>query len=167
MAVVTDVDPNFADSSFKHRIPVGARCEIELLPEPFHLRDVLLAVLTQITTVGIDDCCRVVIQTWLHDFVHRQHEHHSQLFGDALEALGGRAVRNLLGVVVILRILHLAEVRAIEQFLKTHHLCTLFGSLAGRHFVLIDHLVFAACPIGLQQCCFYYSAHAVFPLFDM
>jgi len=33
--------------------------------------------------------------------------------------------------------------------------------------VLIDHLVFAARPIGLQQCCFYYSAHAVFPLFDM
>jgi hypothetical protein len=111
---------------------------------------VLFAVLAQIAAVGVDDRGGVVVQAGLHDFIHRQYEHHSQLLGDALEALGGGAVRDVLGVVVVLGILHLAEVRTVEQLLEAHDLSTLLGCVTGSCLVLVDHLVLAARPVGLQ-----------------
>jgi len=128
---------------------------------------VLLAVLAEVATVGVDDRRGVVVQTGLHDLVHRQYQHHPEFLRHALEPLRGRAVGNLLGVVVVLRILHLAEIRAVEQLLEAHHLGTLLGRFAGRRLVLVDHLVLAAGPIGLQERCFHYTAHAVSPHFQL
>src|SRR5262249_3470333 len=49
VAVVTDVDADFADGSLEHGIAEVARTEIELLPETGRgLRDVVLAILAEI-----------------------------------------------------------------------------------------------------------------------
>ena len=93
VAVVADVDADLADGGVEHRIPDVAGREIELLPEPLDLRDVLLAVLAEVGAVGVDHGGGVVVQPGLHDLVHRQHHHHAELLGDRLEALGGRPVR--------------------------------------------------------------------------
>ena len=42
--------------------------------------------------------------------------------GHVLHQLGGRPVRDLLGVGVVVRVLHLAEVGPVEEFLQAHHL---------------------------------------------
>jgi len=114
VAVVTDVHANFANCSIKNWVTMCARCEVVLLPKTRNLRNVLLAILAEVTAISIDHCCCVVVQTWLHDFVHWQHQHHPQLFCKCLEALGGWAVRDWLGVREILWVLLLAEVWAIE-----------------------------------------------------
>ena len=98
VAVVTDVHANFANSSIKDWITVCARCEVVLLPETRNLRDVLFTVLAQIATVCINNGCSVVVQTWLHNFVHWQHEHHVQLFCKSLKTLCSWTVWNWLGV---------------------------------------------------------------------
>ena len=74
-----------------------------------------------------------------------------------LEALRGRAVGDRLGVVVVLRLLHLAEVRTVEQLLEAHHLGAVGGGLTGGLLVLVDHRLLGAGPVGLQE----RSAHGV------
>src|SRR3546814_10430646 len=72
MAVVADVHADLADGRLEHRVSLGAGREVELLPEPLHLRDVLLAVLAEVRTVRVDDGGGVVIQP-------RSEEHTSEL----------------------------------------------------------------------------------------
>ena len=71
VAVVTDVDAHLANGGVEHGIAAGAGGEIELLPKPLGLGNVLLAVLAEIRAVGIDDSRCVEVQAGLHDFVHR------------------------------------------------------------------------------------------------
>ncbi len=83
--------------------------------------------------------------------VHRDHEDHAGLLGEVLHALRGRAVRDVLGVAVVLLLLDLAEVGAVEQLLEEHHLGALLGRLVGIALVLLDHRLLVAGPGCLQQ----------------
>ena len=152
VAVVADVHADLADGGLEDRVPAVAGPEVELLPEALHLRDVLLAELAEVRAVGVDDGGGVVVRAGLHVLVHRQHEHHAELLGQRLEALRRRPVGDQLGVVVVLGVLHLAEVRAVEQLLEAHDLGAVGGGLAGRLLVLVDHRVLGPGPVGLQEC---------------
>ena len=53
--VVADVDADLADRRVEHRVAEVAGPEVELLPEPLQVRDVVLAVLAEEGPVGVDD----------------------------------------------------------------------------------------------------------------
>src|SRR5688572_7668841 len=151
--VVADVDADLADRGVEDRVSARSGREVELLPEPLDLRDVLLAVLAEVRAVGVDHGGGVVVQAVLHDLVHRQQHHHPQFLGDGLEPLRGRAVGDLLGVGVVLGLLDLAEARPVEELLEADHLRSLGARLAGRLLVFVDHRLLVAGPVGLQECC--------------
>ena len=148
--VVTDVDAHLADGRVEDRISTVPGFEVELLPEALHLRDVLLAVLAEVRAVGVDDRSGVVVHARLLDLVHRQDQHHVQFRRQLHEPLRGGTIGDVLGVLVVLGILHLAEVRAVEQLLEAHDLRTLGGCFTRRLLVLDDHRLLVAGPIGLQ-----------------
>ena len=152
VAVVADVDADLADRGLEHGVAAVAGFEIKLLPEALHLGNVLLAVLAEVRAVGIDHCGSVVVHARLNDFVHRQHENHAEFLRHTLEPLRRRAIGDVFGVGVVLGILHLAEVRPVEELLEAHDLGSLLLRLVGRSLVLVDHGLFRAGPIGLQQC---------------
>ena len=74
-----------------------------------------------------------------------------QLLGERLEPLGGGAVGDVLGVLVVLGVLHLAEVGTVEQLLEADDLRALGGGVAGGVLVFDDHRLLVAGPVGLQQ----------------
>ena len=148
--VVADVHADPADRGVEHRVAEVARAEVELLPEALHLRDVGLAVLAEVLAVGVDHRRGVVEHAGLLLLVHRQDHHHAELGGERLEPLGGRA-RDRLGVRVELRVLDLAEVRAVEQLLEADHLRALRGGLARVLLVGLDHRLLVAGPARLDQ----------------
>ena len=86
--------------------------------------------------LGVDHGGGVEVVTGVDRLVHRQHHHHAELLGQSHEPLGGGTVRDVLGVLVVLGVLDLTEVRAVEQFLEAHHLDALLpgplGELAQR-----------------------------------
>ncbi len=150
MAVVADVHAHLADGGVEHRVATVAGREVELLPEALGVRDVLFAVLAQVLPIGIDDSRRVVVQAGAHNLVHRQHQHNARFASDALEALGGGAVGDLLGVVVVLGLLHLTEVGTVEELLEAHHLGPRGLGLVYCLLVFVEHGLLGAGPVGLQ-----------------
>src|SRR5215207_5498607 len=60
VAVVADVHADLAHGGVEHREAEVPRAEVELLPEPLHLRDVVLAVLAEVLPVGVEDSRGVV-----------------------------------------------------------------------------------------------------------
>ena len=63
--LVADVDPVPAGGGVEHRVAEVAGPEVELLPETGDLRDVVLAVLAEVTAVGVDDGRGVVVDALL------------------------------------------------------------------------------------------------------
>ena len=120
--LVADVHADLAHRGVEHRVAEVARPEVELLPEPLDLRDVVLAVLAQVAAVGVDHRRGVVVDAGLLLLVYRHDEHDAVLPGQVLHELGRRAVRDRLGIGVVVRVLDLAEVRPVEQLLQAHHL---------------------------------------------
>src|SRR5918992_3641556 len=153
VAVVADVDADLADRGVEHRIAHVAGPEVELLPEALDVRDMRLAVLPKVRAVRIDHRRGVVVDAGgvLVLLVHRDDEDHAGLPGQVLHALCGWAVRDLLGVGVVLRILHLAEVGAVEELLEADDLGALRSGLAGELLVLGDHRFLVARPLRLDQ----------------
>ena len=149
VTVVTDVDADLADRGVEDRVAAVAGTEVELFPEPVHVRDVLLAVLTEVGAVGVEHRCGVVEEAGSGVFVDRQHHDHVQFLGQGLEALDD-GTGDCFGVLVELRVLHLAEVGAVEQLLEADDLCALLGCFAGVLLMLDDHRLFVAGPIGLD-----------------
>src|SRR5450432_295368 len=150
MPVVADVDADLADGGVEDREPEVAGAEVELLPETVDVRDVVLAVLAEILPVSVDDSCRVVEDAGLLLLVHRQDHDHAELGGQCLKPLGGRR-SNKHDIAVELRVLHLAEVGAVEEFLEADGLRALGGGLAGVVLVGQDHRLLVARPGGLHQ----------------
>jgi len=103
------------------------------------VRDVVLAVLSQVGAVGVNHGSRVVEEASHLLLIHGEHHHHVEFSREFLETLGRWAVRNRLGIVVVLDVLHLAEVRAIEQLLKTDHLRTCVSGFSGVLLMKLDH----------------------------
>src|SRR6266508_1802394 len=149
--LVADVDADPADRGVAHLAAPVAATEVELLPEPLDLRDVLLAVLAAVRPVGVDHRGGVVVDTGLLLLVHRDDEDDAVLARHVLHQLRGRPVRDRLGVRVVVRALHLAEVRPVEQLLQAHHLRALRGGGADRGDSVLDHGFLVAGPLLLHQ----------------
>ena len=161
MSVVADVNADLANRRVENRIATITWAEVELLPKATDMRDVMLAVLTKISAICINNSRGIVENTWLLFFIHWQHHDHVQFFGQFLKSLGGRAGDGL-GVFVELGILDLAKIRAVEQLLEANHLGPLSRGLSGVILMCCDHGFFVAGPIGLDEGGTY-NAHAVPP----
>src|SRR6202035_535892 len=148
--VVADVDADLARRGVEHRVTPVARPEVELLPEAGKVREVVLAVLAEVRPVGVDHRGRVVEKARLLDLVHRQDHDHVELGRELREALGDRAGHRL-GVLVELRLLHLAEVRSVEELLEADHPGALRGGQPGLLLVVSDHAFLVARPDGLHE----------------
>src|SRR5262249_8224873 len=82
MAIVADIDTYTSVPGLKGRKTQIAGSEIELFPETRKaMRDVGLAVLAEVSSVGIYYCCSVVIDSRHFLFVNRHDRHHLMLFG--------------------------------------------------------------------------------------
>ena len=151
MPVVADVHADPADGGLEHRVAEVPRSEVELLPEALDLRDVGLAVLAQVGAVGIDHRSRVVEQALLLLLVHRQDQDHAVLCRQLLETPRRRPIRDGLGVVVVVGVLHLAEVGAVEELLEAHDPGSGCGSCGKVLLVELDHRLLVARPPGLEH----------------
>src|SRR6202050_1860737 len=120
--VVADVHADPADRGVEDRVAEVARPEVELLPEALDLRDVGLAVLAEVAAVRVDHRGGVVVDAGVLLLVHRRDDHDAVPAGHVLQQRGRRTPGDLLGVGVVVGVLHLAEVRSVEQFLQADHL---------------------------------------------
>ncbi len=91
-----------------------------------------LRYLPRYRAVGVDHGGGVVVVAGALDLEHRHDQHHPGLPGQRLHPLHGRAVRHRLGPAVVLGLLHLAEVRRVEDLLEAHDLRALLGRRRGR-----------------------------------
>src|ERR1035437_5136485 len=152
MTVVADVHADRSDGGLEDRITEIAGAKVELLPEPLDLGKMVLAVLAQIRAVGVDDERGVVEDALLFDLVDRHDEDHTGFARELAHHLA-RWTRDGLGVREARRVLHLTEVRTVEQLLETEDLSALTGGLAGEGHVGLDHRLFVAGPLGLYERC--------------
>src|SRR6266566_4269306 len=124
--VVADVDADPADRGVERRVAEVAGPEVELLPEAADVRQVGLAVLAEVAAVGVEHGRGVVEHPGLLLLVHGQDRDHVELAGQRGEPLGGRPGHRL-GQRVPVGVLHLAEVRPVEQLLEADRLRALRG----------------------------------------
>src|SRR5215475_1240696 len=160
MPLVADVDADPADRGVEHRVAEVAGAEVVLLPEPLHLRDVVLAVLTEEGAVGVDDRGGVVQDAFLLRLVDRHDEHHLVLTRDVTHQPHGRPVGHRLGPRVPLGLLHLAEVRSVEELLQAGDARALGGGVPDRRHRVFHHRVLVAGPLLLDQGGTYDVGHA-------
>ena len=151
VAVVADVDADLSIFRLEHWVAEVARPEIELLPEPFDLRDMGLAVFTQIRAVGVNHGGSVVVDSALLLLIERHNQRHVMLLGDLLHAPGRRPVGHWLGEVVELGVLHLAEVGAGRKLLEAGDLRPLRSGLFDQADLSLDVLLHAHAAECLDQ----------------
>src|SRR5215217_9021382 len=156
--VVADVDADPADRGVEHRIAQVAGPEVELLPEPPHVRQVGLAVLAEIAAVRVQHGRGVVKHAGLLLLVHRQDHDQPEVPGERLEPLD-RGAGHRLGVVVELRVLDLAEVRPVEQLLEADDLGALRGGFPRVLLVRLGHALLVTGPGGLNERCAHRRGH--------
>ena len=76
MAVVADINADFAHGGVKDGVAAIAGTEVELLPETLDVGDVLFAIFTQIASIGINYRGSVVQVARSGIFIHGQdHDH--------------------------------------------------------------------------------------------
>ena len=122
----------------ERRIAEVARAEEVLLPEAARLRNVILAVLAEVRTIGIDHRGGVVVDAGHLALVERDDHRHLVLRRDRAEVLDGGTGHRLGGVVPAL-VLAGAEVRAVEDFLQTQDLDALLAGVVNHRQVLLEH----------------------------
>ena len=138
--VVADVDADLRERRLEHGISEVARTEIELLPESgLAVRDVRLAVLAEVLSVGVDHGGRVVVDPRLIFLVDRRHDHHPMLLRELAHQGNRRAIRYALGEVIPPCLLFGAEVRSVEELLQAEDLDLLARRLANERDMVVDH----------------------------
>src|SRR5579859_3403703 len=158
--LVADVHADPAHRGVEHRVAEVPGAEVVLLPEALHLREVVLAVLAEEGAIGVDDRSGVVVDAFLLRLVDRYDQHHLVLARDITHQPHGRAVGHRLGPGVPLRLLHLAEVRAIEEFLQAGDTRALGCRVTDRRHRVLHHRVLVAGPFLLDQGGTYDIGHA-------
>src|SRR5262244_1846273 len=158
--LVADVDADPAHRGVEHRVAEVAGAEVVLLPEPLHLRDVVLAVLAEERAVGVDDRGGVVQDAFLLRLVDRHDEHHLVLTRDVTHQPDGRPVGHRLSPGVPLGLLDLAEVRPVEEFLQAGDAHALGRGIPDRRHGVLHHRVLIAGPLLLNQGGTYDIGHA-------
>ncbi len=164
VSVITDIHADSTNGRIENGIAEIARLEVELLPEPFDLRNVHLAVDPEKFSIVVDDSRSVVEGSFVDTFVDGHDQHHPRFPGESDHPLNGRAVRDLLGLVVVAWILNRAEVRRVEYLLKTQDLRPLIGGLPRVLDILFDHGLPVTGPLRLHQGCTHDFAHGSTPL---
>src|SRR5487761_276224 len=149
--LVADVHADLAHRGVEYRVAEVARAEVELLPEPSDLGDVVLAVLAQVAAVGVDHRGGVVVDAGLLLLVNRHHQHHPGGPGERDHPLDRPALRYLLRQPVVLGVLDLAEIRSGEDLLKAQHLRPLASRPLRSARRVVDHRANLAGPLGLHQ----------------
>src|SRR5947209_736666 len=140
MPVIADVNSHARMPRLEDGIAGVSRSEVELLPESrSDLRDVVLAVFTEILPIGVDDCSGVEIKAGHLLFIHGNNNHHLVLGRDLLHQLRGWTVGHALGHLVPFLILFGAEVGTVKELLKTENLHLLLRSLFNQFQVFVDH----------------------------
>lgn len=114
VAVVADVDADFADGGVEDGPAEVSGLEVVLLPEAFDLGDVVFAVFAEVGAVGVDHGRGVVVEAGLFDFEHGDDDDHAGFACEFAHAGDGGAVGDGFGPVVVLGFLDLAEVGALK-----------------------------------------------------
>src|SRR5712691_10156017 len=123
MPVVADVHSDAAVARFKYGIAGIPRREIKLLPESrMAMRDVVLAVLAEILSVGIDHGSSVEVNARHLHLIHRHDQRHAVFLRKLPHVRDGWPAGHGLGKVVPLGLLLGAEVWPVEQLLEPEDL---------------------------------------------
>src|SRR6185369_6085494 len=123
MTVVTDVDADARKRGVKTRVTEIAGAEVKLLPEAgIHVWNVVLAILAEIFSVGVDHGGGVVIDAGQLFFVDRHDDDHAVLFRDFLHQPYGWTVGNTLDCFIPARLLFRTKIRSREDLLHAENL---------------------------------------------
>src|SRR5258708_1164151 len=140
MAVVADVDSDSRILGFEDGISQVAGSEVKLFPESgMAVRNVMLAIFPQISSVGIDHRGSVEVNARHLLFINGDDNHHAMLRSNLLHEPDSRPIGHALGQFVPASILLGAKVRAVEKLLQAEDLGLLLGGLLDQLDVLIDH----------------------------
>src|SRR5206468_2766139 len=102
------------------------------------VRDMILAILAEVFSVGINHGGGVVIDACNLFFIDRHDDDHAMLLRNILKQFDGWAVRYFLDRIVPARLLLGAEVRSVEDLLHAENLHTLTSSVLNHFQVLIN-----------------------------
>src|SRR5258708_5948902 len=118
MTVIADVDADSRILGFEDGISQVAGREIKLFPEPrMTVRNVMLAILSQISPISIDHGGSIEVNPRHLLFIDGDHNYHAMLSRNLLHEPDGRPIGHALGQFVPARILLGAKVRAVEKLL--------------------------------------------------
>src|SRR5580765_6637897 len=140
MAVIADINAHARVLRLKHWISKVARSEVELLPKSgMAMRNVMLAILSEITTVRVDDRSRVEVHTRHVLFINGSDDYHLVFRRNLPHKLRGWPIWHAFCQFVPSCILLGAKIGSIKEFLQAKDLrllaCCLFDQLQ----VLVDH----------------------------
>jgi len=139
MAVVADIDAELAIAGVEHGVVGRARLEEEFLPEAGDMRNMGLAILAEIASVGVDDRGGIVIDPGHCLLVDRDHDHHLVLPGEVLHEPDRRPVRNALGRRIPFRVLARTEIGLVEHLLQAQHLHARLTGLVDQGNMRLQH----------------------------
>src|SRR5437867_2664554 len=101
MTVIADVHTDASKFRLEHRVAQVAGGEIKLLPESrMAMRNVVFAILTQVSPVRIDDRSRIEINPRHLFLVNWDHDRHAMFRGDLSHEFGCRSAGDSLGEVI-------------------------------------------------------------------
>src|SRR5688572_29207484 len=139
MPVVADIDADVGVLCLEDRIAEIAGLEIELLPETWAaVRDVILPVFAEVSSVRIDHGRGVVVDPSPFFLVDRHYDDHRVPLRDFLHQLDRGAIRYPFHRVVPARVLLGAEVRTGEDLLHAYDLYSVAAGLIEQLQVLLD-----------------------------
>lgn len=140
VAVVAEVDADFADGGFPDGVAEVAGAEVEFFPEAgVAVGEVGFAVFAEEFAVGVDEGGGVVVDAGAIDFVDGDDEDDAEALGGFHHELDGGAVGDGFGDVVPAGGLLGGEVGAVEELLEAEDLNAFFGGVFDHLHVLFDH----------------------------
>src|SRR5215813_9476267 len=141
VSVITNVNTDFRELRLENGITEIAGPEIKLFPKAGRaMRNVVLAIFSEILSVGIDNGCGVVVNALEILLVNRDDQSHTVFFCNLAHHLNGRAVRNFFHHAIPPRGLFGTEVRTCEDFLQAQDLRTLRGGFFDQLQMLFDRI---------------------------
>ena len=119
---------DFAEAGVPRAEPKVARCEIEFLVIQRVVRDVHFSINAKQRSVGIDDCCGIVIHAGAAFFEKGNNDHDSTALGQALECFR-RGSGNRFSQVEVVVVFTLAEILSRKEFLRADDIRSICGRL--------------------------------------
>ena len=115
MPVVTNIDSDIGVRCFEYGEAEITRLEVKLFPKSgLNLRNMVLAVFTEVLSVGVDDDRRIIVDPGHLFLVHRDDDNHVVLLRDFLHQFYGRPVGDWLYERVPFFLLLCAKIRPVK-----------------------------------------------------